>query len=113
MSECVFCKIARGEMPTELLLETENLVAFRDLNPQAPTHILVIPKKHIASLDQANKEDRNLLGDLMLATKTLAQREKLTAGYRLVLNIGSQGGQSVPHLHFHVLGGRSLQWPPG
>lgn len=113
MSECVFCKIAQGELPTELLLETDNLVAFRDLKPQAPTHILVIPKKHIASLDRARKEDRDLLGDLLLAVQELAQREKLAAGYRVVLNIGSQGGQSVPHLHFHLLGGRSLQWPPG
>lgn len=100
-------------MPSELLLEKENLVAFRDLNPQAPTHILVIPKKHIVSLDQAEAEDRDLLGDLLLAVQEMAQRENLEMGYRVVLNIGTHGGQTVPHLHFHLLGGRSLQWPPG
>lgn len=113
MAECIFCQIVEGKLPTELLLETDNLVAFKDLNPQAPTHILVIPKKHIASLDYAAGSDRDLLGDLLLAVQRLAEREKLAAGYRVVLNIGSQGGQSVPHLHFHLLGGRSLQWPPG
>lgn len=113
MSECIFCKIAQGELATELLLERDNLVAFKDLNPQAPTHILVIPKKHIASLDRASQEDSALLGDLLLAVQEMARREDLAAGYRVVLNIGSHGGQSVPHLHFHLLGGRSLQWPPG
>ncbi|MDI9485467.1 MAG: histidine triad nucleotide-binding protein [Bacillota bacterium] len=112
-SDCLFCKIARGELSTEFLLETEHVVAFHDLNPVAPTHILVIPKKHIASLADAQEEDKELMGELMLAIKDLAEQQGLAEGFRVVANTGAHGGQSVFHLHFHLLGGRSLQWPPG
>lgn len=110
---CLFCRIARGELPTELLLETEHVVAFSDINPVAPTHILVIPKKHVPSLAGLEPEDQALMGELMAAVKELAEQEGLSSGYRVVANTGSDGGQSVNHLHFHLLGGRSLQWPPG
>ena len=89
------------------------MVAFHDLNPVAPTHILVIPKKHIASLADAQEEDKELMGELMLAIKDLAEQQGLAEGFRVVANTGAHGGQSVFHLHFHLLGGRSLQWPPG
>lgn len=111
--DCLFCKIARGELNTEFLFETKNVVAFRDLNPQAPTHILVIPRKHVASLNELDTVDGEIMQDLLLTTKHLAAQEELTQGYRVVVNVGSHGGQSVNHLHFHLLGGRSLQWPPG
>jgi histidine triad (HIT) family protein len=94
-------------------METDQLVAFRDLNPVAPTHLLVIPKKHIASLAALEPEDQALMGEIMLAIKELAQQEGLDDGFRVVANTGPDGGQSVHHLHFHLLGGRSLQWPPG
>lgn len=110
---CIFCKIAQGELPADLLLETENIIAFPDINPQAPTHILVIPKKHIASINQLGPEDGQIMGEILLAIQELAKQEKLEQGYRVVVNTGTHGGQSVAHLHFHILGGRSLQWPPG
>lgn len=111
--DCLFCKIAHGELKTKFLLETENLVAFRDINPEAPTHILVIPKKHIKSLAHLQALDQDMLGEGLLAIKKLAEQEGLDAGYRVVINTGPAGGQSVDHLHFHLLGGRSLLWPPG
>lgn len=112
-NDCLFCKIAKGELATEFLLERENLVAFRDLNPVAPTHILVIPKRHITSLAHLRPEDKEVLGDIMLAINDLAAQEGLETGFRVVANTGPDGGQSVNHLHYHLLGGRSLQWPPG
>ncbi|NLM41346.1 MAG: histidine triad nucleotide-binding protein [Firmicutes bacterium] len=112
-ADCLFCKIARGEFSTEFLLETEHVASFRDINPQAPTHILVIPKKHIESLAHLEAEDQGLMGELLLAVKDLAAQEGLRDGYRVVVNTGRDGGQSVGHLHFHLLGGRALQWPPG
>lgn|SRR5690625_2568418 len=111
--DCLFCKMAKGEISTEFLLETEDLVAFRDINPVAPTHILVIPKKHIQSLAHLESEDGQILGEIMLAIRELASKEGLSDGFRVVANTGRDGGQSVNHLHFHLLGGRSLQWPPG
>ena len=112
-SDCLFCKIARGELGTDLILETENLVAFRDINPQAPTHILIIPRQHIASLNELEPTHGEIMGEAMLAVQALAKQEDLHQGYRVVVNTGTHGGQSVAHLHFHLLGGRSLQWPPG
>jgi histidine triad (HIT) family protein len=112
-SDCLFCKIAQGLLSTEFLKETDHLVAFRDLNPVAPTHLLVIPKKHIASLADLEPEDRAVMGEIMLAMKELAEQVGLDNGFRVVANTGPDGGQSVHHLHFHLLGGRSLQWPPG
>lgn len=110
---CLFCQIAQGEIPTEFLLETENVVAFRDINPVAPTHILLIPKRHISSMAHLKQEDQALMGELVMLASKLAKQEGLEAGYRMVVNTGRDGGQSVDHLHFHLLGERSLQWPPG
>lgn len=112
MADCIFCKIASGEMKANVVLEDEHLVAFKDLNPRAPLHVLVIPRQHIASLSAA--DDPTLVGRLALA----AARAATDAGYgergfRVVTNSGPDAGQSVPHLHFHVLAGRGLAWPPG
>ena len=110
--DCVFCKIASGEIPTDAIYEDENLIAFNDLDPQAPIHFLVIPKKHITSLATLDEADSLLIGKIMLVIQKLAKENNLE-GYRVVTNIGEEGGQSVPHLHFHVLGGRAFHWPPG
>ncbi len=113
-SDCLFCKIAGGEIPAALVHQDDRIVAFRDINPQAPTHILLIPREHIASLDAADGEHRALLGDLLLAARDLARSEGMAEdGYRTVVNVGADGGQTVHHLHVHLLGGRSLGWPPG
>ncbi len=110
---CIFCRIAQGETDTERLYASDDITAFRDLRPQAPTHILVIPNRHIASLDEAREDDAALLGRMMLVAQHLTAELGLDRGYRLVLNTGAQGGQSVFHMHLHVLGGRQMQWPPG
>ena len=110
--DCVFCKIAGGEIPTEKIYEDEDIIAFNDLDPQAPIHFLVIPKKHITSLATLDEADSLLIGKIMLVIQKLAKENNLE-GYRVVTNIGEEGGQSVPHLHFHVLGGRAFHWPPG
>lgn len=111
---CVFCRIGRGEIPARVVFETADLLAFHDLSPQAPIHVLVIPKRHLASLAEAGAEDELLLGRLQLAAVEVARRCDLTnTGFRLVVNAGADAGQSVDHLHLHVLGGRSLTWPPG
>src|SRR5256885_10245945 len=112
MADCIFCKIARGEIPATMVVNNKEIAAFRDLNPQAPTHILIIPKKHIASLDDAN--DADLLGRMLGLAAALARQEKIAkSGYRTVINTGRDGGQSVDHLHIHLLGGRPMTWPPG
>ncbi|MBI5243359.1 MAG: histidine triad nucleotide-binding protein [Elusimicrobia bacterium] len=109
---CIFCKIVQGEVKTQKVHEDEDLVAFKDLNPQAPTHLLVVPKKHIPSLAKCGKEDEALLGRLQASIASIS--EKLGLGsYRVVTNVGRQAGQSVEHLHYHVLGGRRMTWPPG
>ena len=110
--DCVFCKIAGGKIPTEKIYEDEDIIAFNDLDPQAPIHFLVIPKKHITSLATLDEADSLLIGKIMLVIQKLAKENNLE-GYRVVTNIGEEGGQSVPHLHFHVLGGRAFHWPPG
>ena len=111
---CLFCKIANHEIPSAVVLETDELVAFKDVRPVAPAHALVIPKKHLTSLHDATPEDAALLGRLMLAARDVAEKLGLGAsGYRLVVNTGPDGGQSVFHLHLHVLGGRPMAWPPG
>jgi histidine triad (HIT) family protein len=110
--ECVFCRIARGEIPAQMLANTADCVAFRDLDPKAPVHILIIPKKHIASLDDLS--DSALAGKMTMLAAALARQEGVSSsGYRLVINTGADGGQSVFHLHFHLLGGRHMSWPPG
>lgn len=113
MSEsCVFCRIARGEIPAKIVAEGENVLAFRDLDPRAPVHVLVIPRAHIQSLDGA--DDAALLGELLLLAADVARQEGIAgSGYRTIINTNSDGGQSVAHLHAHVLGGRQLGWPPG
>ena len=114
MADCIFCQIVEGTIPSTRLYEDEACVAFEDLNPQAPVHALVIPKRHIVSLADVQEKDKPVLGQIMLACSTIAREKGLDAnGYRVVTNIGQEAGQSVFHLHFHVLGGRSFQWPPG
>lgn len=113
MEDCLFCKIAAGDMNTDFLYEDDQVVAFRDINPVAPVHILVIPKKHVASADELEKEDNRLIGHIFQIIKKIAAEEELNNGYRIVNNCGEEGGQTVNHLHFHLLGGRNLQWPPG
>jgi histidine triad (HIT) family protein len=111
---CLFCRIVAGEIPAEVVLETDRVLAFRDIGPQAPTHVLVIPKRHLESVAAAKDEDRELLGDVMLVARDVADSEGISeAGFRVVSNTGDDGGQSVPHLHLHVIGGRRLEWPPG
>lgn len=114
MSEnCLFCKIGRKEIPAKLLFEDEDAFAFEDINPQAPTHILICPRKHFAALHEASEGDQVLLGKLQLLAAKLAKERNLMSGYRTVFNNGSGAGQSVFHLHLHLLGGRSFRWPPG
>jgi histidine triad (HIT) family protein len=108
---CIFCKIVRGEIPSKSVAESETALAFRDLNPQAPIHVLVIPKVHVASLAEAS--DNAMLGDLLAFAARVARSENLEEGYRVVANTGPNGGQTVDHLHLHVLGGRRMTWPPG
>ncbi len=113
MSDCLFCKIVSKEIDAEILHESSEVVAFKDINPAAPTHVLVIPKRHIASAAELTEEDRDLLADLFQTMTSVATTSGLDKGHRIVTNVGSDGGQTVDHLHFHVLGGRSLSWPPG
>jgi len=114
MSNCLFCRIARGEIPAKIAFETDQVVAFHDVNPQAPVHVLVIPKTHVESLAALQDEQRGLAAELLLAVQRVARETGVEAtGYRTVANTGAHGGQSVFHLHFHVLGGRPLGWPPG
>jgi histidine triad (HIT) family protein len=112
--DCLFCRIAAGEVPADVVHDGERLLAFRDINPQAPVHLLVIPKQHVASLADAEDEHGGVLGELLLLARDLAFAEGIAeAGFRTVMNTGRDGGQSVGHLHLHLLGGRSLGWPPG
>ncbi|MGM0378580.1 MAG: histidine triad nucleotide-binding protein [Bacillota bacterium] len=112
MSDCIFCKIVNGDIPSDKVYEDEFCMAFNDVNPVAPTHILIIPKKHKKSLNEIDNED--LLGKLMLVAKKIAKDQGLSQdGYRIVNNTGKLGGQTVNHFHLHLLGGRNLQWPPG
>lgn len=109
---CIFCQIASGDIPAQMVANNVDMAAFKDTNPQAPVHILVIPKKHVASLDDAM--DTGLLGQLLAFAAAIARQEKVSkSGYRTVINTGKDGGQSVSHLHIHILGGRALAWPPG
>jgi histidine triad (HIT) family protein len=111
---CLFCRIVDGAVPAEVVHETERVLAFRDIDPKAPTHVLVIPKRHVASLGAAADDDGPLLGDIMIAARDVARAEGIAeAGFRAVANTGGDGGQAVHHLHVHVLGGRAMGWPPG
>jgi histidine triad (HIT) family protein len=111
--DCIFCKIVAGTIPSKKVYEDAQALAFFDIEPKAPTHILVIPKKHIASLDQAQPGDAPLLGHLLEAAADIAREQGLSQGYRVVISTGPQGGQTVDHLHVHLLGGRQMHWPPG
>ena len=111
MTDCVFCAIATGAIPAEIVAEAEGWIAFRDLQPQAPVHVLVVPREHVPSL--AALSSGGLGGELLLACARVARSESLEDGFRVVTNTGEDGGQAVPHLHFHVLGGRRMGWPPG
>lgn len=113
MTDTIFGKIIRREIPADIVYEDDLALAFKDVNPQAPTHILVIPKKPIPRLSEASEEDTALMGHLLMTVQKVAQQANLTNGYRVVINNGADGGQSVDHLHLHILGDRSLTWPPG
>lgn len=114
MTDCIFCKMAAGEIQPDTVLETDDVIAFRDINPQAPTHVLVIPKQHIATLNDLQPAQAELVGKMYLAAQEVARIDGLdNRGYRTVMNCLEEAGQSVFHLHLHVLGGRPMQWPPG
>ncbi len=110
---CLFCRIVRGEIPSKKVYENEFVLAFEDIDPKAPTHVLIVPKKHFAGLKEAQADDAELIGRCHLAAAEIARQRKIEQGYRTVLNVGPGAGQSVFHLHVHLLGGRSLSWPPG
>ncbi len=113
-SNCVFCRIVRREAPADIVYQDDEITAFRDINPQAPVHILIVPRRHIPAVAALGADDGALAGRLMLVARDLAEREGIArSGYRLVVNNGPQAGQSVEHLHLHLLGGRSMRWPPG
>lgn len=112
--DCLFCKIIAGEIPSTKVYEDDLVFAFRDIDPQAPTHILIIPKQHISSVNEINGENCAVVGHIFKTAAEIAKKEGIAEdGYRIVTNIGENGGQTVGHLHYHMLGGRSLQWPPG
>ena len=113
MDNCIFCKIAAKEIPSTSVYEDDHLLAFRDLNPQAPEHILIIPKKHIARIENLTTNDTELMGRLLVAAKKIADDLGLKNGYRLVFNNGADGGQEVEHIHLHLMGGRKFSWPAG
>ena len=113
MSDCLFCRVLSGEIPSKKVYEDERAYAFEDINPQAPTHILIIPKKHVVGLKEAGPGDAELLGYCQLVAARIARERKIEDGYRTVFNVGPRAGQSVFHLHLHLLGGRNLSWPPG
>lgn len=110
--DCIFCRIAAGEIPSDRVFEDERVIVFRDLHPRAPTHVLAIPRRHLASAADLTEADGDLLAALFVAMRTVAERGGLS-GYRIVSNVGPESGQSVFHLHFHLLGGRPMEWPPG
>ena len=113
MPECLFCGIVQGKIPSKKVYEDDNTFAFEDIHPQGPTHLLVIPKKHIRGLKEATAEDAELIGRCQLVAANLARQRGIEDGYRTVLNVGPGAGQSVFHLHVHLIGGRPLHWPPG
>ena len=112
--DCLFCKIIAGDIPSAKVYEDDKVYAFRDIEPQAPVHILIIPKEHIASANELTEENASVVGHIFSVAAKIAKEEGIAdGGYRIVNNCGQDGGQTVGHLHFHMLGGRSLQWPPG
>jgi histidine triad (HIT) family protein len=113
LNDCLFCKIARKEIPADIVYEDDDVLAFRDIRPQAPVHVLVIPKRHIATLADLTQEDKDVMGHVTLVASRLARDLGVSEGYRVVINCGKDAGQTVFHIHMHLLGGRSLGWPPG
>src|SRR5256885_10828825 len=113
MPDCLFCRMIRGEVPTKKVYEDERAFAFEDIKPQAPTHVLIVPKKHIVGLKEAQDGDAELLGYCQLVAAKIAHQRGIEDGYRTVYNVGPKAGQSVFHLHLHLIGGRNLSWPPG
>ena len=113
MTDCIFCRIAAGQIPATIIAKNDDAIAFRDLNPQAPTHVLVVPREHVVSAADLTEASGPLLGRLFSVAADIARREGLDDGWRLVSNVGPDGGQSVAHLHVHLLGGRAMGWPPG
>ena len=114
MTDCLFCKMVSGDIPPDIVYEDDEVLAFNDINPQAPTHVLIIPKKHIATLNEASDEDTQVLGRLNIVAAQLAKKLGFAEdGYRVVMNCNADGGQAVYHIHLHLLGGRSMAWPPG
>lgn len=113
MNDCLFCRIIEGEIPSKKVYEDEHTFAFEDIRPQGPTHVLVIPKKHIRGLKEAGEEDADIVGRCQLVAAKIARERSIEDGYRTVLNVGPRAGQSVFHLHVHLIGGRNLGWPPG
>ncbi len=113
MTDCIFCKIVKGEIPSNLIYEDDKVVAFEDINPQAPIHYLVIPREHIKSAADINEDNKDLIGHIFFIASKIAMEKGLDQGYRIVNNCGIDGGQTVDHIHFHVLGKRKMLWPPG
>jgi histidine triad (HIT) family protein len=111
--DCLFCKLIAGQIPSKKVYEDDKVFAFEDINPQAPTHVLIIPKQHIEGLNKASAEDAEILGYMQLTAAKLGRERGIESGYRTVLNVGPGAGQSVFHIHLHLLGGRNLSWPPG
>ena len=113
LDDCLFCRIARRELDADVVYDSGDVIAFRDINPVAPTHVLVVPKRHIGSAHELTGDQEAMLSEMFTVMREIADREGVGSGYRVVANIGAEAGQSVPHLHFHVLGGRTFSWPPG
>ena len=113
MNDCLFCKIIKGEIPSSKIYENEFVYAFKDIDPQAPFHAIIVPKEHIASADEITADNSHFIAKIFEAVALIAKQENLENGYRVVNNCGKDGGQTVGHIHFHLLGGRNLQWPPG
>ena len=114
MQECLFCKMVAGEIKPDIVLETPSLIAFRDIHPQAPTHVLIVPRKHFPTLNDVPGVEAGIMGEMLLAAQKIAKQEGIAeSGYRLVMNCNADGGQTVFHIHMHLLGGRRISWPPG
>jgi len=113
MTDCLFCRIIKGEIPAKKVYEDEHTLAFEDINPQGPTHVLIVPKKHVPGLKEAQAQDAELVGRLHLAAAEIGRQRGIEDGYRTVLNVGPKSGQSVFHMHVHLIGGREMGWPPG
>ncbi|NOY67459.1 MAG: histidine triad nucleotide-binding protein [Gammaproteobacteria bacterium] len=114
MSDCLFCKMVTGEIKADVVYENDNVLAFRDINPQAPVHVLIVPKKHIRTINDLQETDASLVGEMYLAAKEIASQSEISEqGYRAVMNCNAGAGQTVFHIHMHLLGGRAMLWPPG